>query len=166
MTTPRIATVNSPNLRAYCHRPDLAASDPCYLWAQLDNSQRTWERFAKGTVLLWHPAVPYWSAELSKTAKSSSHYFISRVPLFDAPYIFGPNKYAADSFGRPKLSIHEWPQLPLPSRDTIPLRNKLLEPSEPGEAVGELIESGPALRLVNCVRQHVTRQAQQLTPTQ
>jgi hypothetical protein len=37
ITTPRIATGRSLNLRADCHRPELTACIPCYLSADLGN---------------------------------------------------------------------------------------------------------------------------------
>jgi hypothetical protein len=52
MVAPQIATVNSLNLRANCHRPVLAAANPCYLRAELVNPQYTGERFAEGLFLL------------------------------------------------------------------------------------------------------------------
>jgi hypothetical protein len=57
MVAPRIFTVKSINFRADCHRPELAASNPCYMRAELGNPQYTWERFAKGLFLLWQTAV-------------------------------------------------------------------------------------------------------------
>jgi hypothetical protein len=41
-----IPDMRSLNLRADCHRPELAASNPCYMRAGLGNPQCTWEPFA------------------------------------------------------------------------------------------------------------------------
>jgi hypothetical protein len=43
---PRVAIVKILNLRAECHRPDLAVSDPFYLRAGLGKPQCNGERFA------------------------------------------------------------------------------------------------------------------------
>jgi hypothetical protein len=53
----QIATDNSLNLRADCHRLELAASIACYLGGELGNPQCTSERFAKRLFLLWQTAV-------------------------------------------------------------------------------------------------------------
>jgi hypothetical protein len=57
ITTLRIGTDRSLNLRADCHRPDLTAGIPCYLSAELGNTQCTWERFTEGLFPLWETAV-------------------------------------------------------------------------------------------------------------
>jgi hypothetical protein len=57
MVAPRIATVKSLNSRPDCHRPELAAANPCYLSVELGNPQYTGERFAKRLFRMWQTAV-------------------------------------------------------------------------------------------------------------
>jgi hypothetical protein len=57
ITVQQIATYRSLNLRADCHRPDLAVCILCYLRAELGIPLCIWEQFTKGFFLLWQTAI-------------------------------------------------------------------------------------------------------------
>jgi hypothetical protein len=74
------------NLRAGCHRPDLASSNPCYLRAGLGKPQYTESGLPRGYSCCGTPR--YWSGECSNRVKSSTRHFTSTVPVFSVPDLF------------------------------------------------------------------------------
>jgi hypothetical protein len=79
----QIATDRSLNLRADCHRPELAACLYCYLNSEIGNPQYTRERFANGLFLMWQTAVfEHGAHQVSKFQYPP--FYIDCSPLFVA----------------------------------------------------------------------------------